>query len=89
MKIETITLLTVLVPILGSLTIPLAGAISRAARSAWSVALGAVTVALPMTLIPYALGGGELVARHAFVLGLDFVLVIDPLSVFKIGRAHV
>jgi proton-translocating NADH-quinone oxidoreductase chain N len=82
MKIETITLLTVLVPILGSLTIPLAGAISRAARSAWSVALGAVTVALPMTLIPYALGGGELVARHAFVLGLDFVLVIDPLSVF-------
>ncbi len=82
MKIETITLLTVLVPILGSLTIPVAGAISRAARSAWSVALGAVTVALPMTLIPYALGGGELVARHAFVLGLDFVLVIDPLSVF-------
>jgi proton-translocating NADH-quinone oxidoreductase chain N len=82
MKIETITLLTVLVPILGSLTIPLAGAISRAARSAWSVALGAVTVALPMTLIPYALGGGGLVARHAFVLGLDFVLVIDPLSVF-------
>jgi proton-translocating NADH-quinone oxidoreductase chain N len=82
MKIETITLLTVLVPILGSLTIPLAGAISRAARSAWSVVLGAVTVALPLTLIPFALGGGELVARHAFVLGLDFVLVIDPLSVF-------
>ena len=82
MKIETITLLTVLVPILGSLTIPLAGAISRAARSAWSVVLGAVTVALPLTLIPFALGGGELVARHAFVLGLDFVLVIDPLSIF-------
>jgi proton-translocating NADH-quinone oxidoreductase chain N len=82
MKIETITLLTVLVPILGSLTIPLAGAISRVARSAWSIVLGAVTVALPMTLIPYALGGGELVARHAFVLGLDFVLVIDPLSIF-------
>ena len=82
MKTETITLLTVLVPILGSLTIPLAGAISRAARSAWSVVLGAVTVALPMTLIPFALGGGELVARHTFVLGLDFVLVIDPLSVF-------
>jgi proton-translocating NADH-quinone oxidoreductase chain N len=82
MKTETITLLTVLVPILGSLTIPLAGAISRAARSVWSVILGAVTVALPMTLIPFALGGGELVARHTFVLGLDFVLVIDPLSVF-------
>ena len=82
MKTETITLLTVLVPILGSLTIPLAGAISRAARSAWSVVLGAVTVLLPMTLIPFALGGGELVARHSFVFGLDFVLVIDPLAVF-------
>ncbi len=82
MKIETITLLTVLVPILGSLTIPLAGAISRAARSAWSVVLGAVTVALPLTLIPFAMGGGELVARRALVLGLDFVLVIDPLSIF-------
>jgi proton-translocating NADH-quinone oxidoreductase chain N len=82
MKTETITLLTVLVPILGSLTIPLAGAISRAARSAWSVVLGAVTAVLPMTLIPFALGGGELVARRPFVLGLDFVLVIDPLSVF-------
>jgi proton-translocating NADH-quinone oxidoreductase chain N len=82
MKTETITLLTVLVPILGSLTIPLAGAISRAARSAWSVALGAVTAVLPMTLIPFALGGGELVARHTFVLGLDLVLVIDPLAVF-------
>jgi len=82
MKTETITLLTVLVPILGSLTIPLAGAISRAARSAWSVVLGAVTAVLPMTLIPFALGGGELVARHTFVLGLDLVLVIDPLAVF-------
>jgi proton-translocating NADH-quinone oxidoreductase chain N len=82
MNTETITLLTVLVPILGSLTIPIAGAISRAARSAWSVVLGAVTVALPMTLIPFAMGGSELVSRHVFVLGLDFVLVIDPLSVF-------
>jgi proton-translocating NADH-quinone oxidoreductase chain N len=82
MKTETITLLTVLVPILGSLTIPLAGAISRAARSAWSVVLGAVTVVLPMTLIPFALGGGELVSRHPFVFGLDLVLVIDPLSIF-------
>ncbi len=82
MKIETITLLTVLVPIVGSLTIPLAGLVSRAFRSAWSVLLGAVTVALPMTLIPFALGGGEHIFRQPFVLGLDFILVIDPLSIF-------
>jgi len=40
MKIETITLLTVFVPILGSLTIPLASLVSKAFRSLWSVLLG-------------------------------------------------
>jgi len=82
MKIETITLLTVLVPILGSLTIPLAGLVSKTFRSLWSVLLGAVTVVLPMALIPFALDGGELVFRQNLVLGLDFILIIDPLSIF-------
>jgi proton-translocating NADH-quinone oxidoreductase chain N len=82
MKIETITLLTVLVPIVGSLTIPLASLVSRTFRSAWSVLLGTVTAALPMTLLPFALGGGELVARRPLAMGLDFILVIDPLSVY-------
>jgi proton-translocating NADH-quinone oxidoreductase chain N len=82
MKIETITLLTVLVPILGSLTIPLASLVSKTFRSLWSVLLGAVTVMLPMTLIPFALDGGELVFRQNLVLGLDFILIIDPLSIF-------
>ena len=82
MKIETITLLTVLVPIVGSLTIPLASLVSKAFRSVWSVLLGTVTAALPMTLIPFALGGGEMVARRSLVMGLDFILVIDPLSIF-------
>jgi proton-translocating NADH-quinone oxidoreductase chain N len=82
MKIETITLLTVLVPILGSLTIPLASLVSKTFRSLWSVLLGAVTVVLPMTLIPFAVGGGELVFRRGLVMGLDFILIIDPLSIF-------
>ena len=82
MKIETITLLTVLVPILGSLTIPLASLVSKTFRSLWSVLLGAVTVVLPMTLIPFAVGGGELVFRQGLVMGLDFILIIDPLSIF-------
>lgn len=82
MKIETITLLTVLVPILGSLTIPLASLVSKTFRSLWSVLLGAVTVVLPMALIPFALDGGELVFRQNLVLGLDFILIIDPLSIF-------
>jgi proton-translocating NADH-quinone oxidoreductase chain N len=35
-----------------------------------------------MALIPTALGGGETIIRKEFVLGLDFILVIDPLSIF-------
>ena len=82
MNIETTTLLTVFVPIIGSLTIPLAGLISGKARSAWALLLGGFTAFLPMTLIPTALGGGETILRKEFVLGLDFILVIDPLSIF-------
>ena len=37
---------------------------------------------LPWFLIPFALGGGQLVFKKALVLGLDFTLIADPLSVF-------
>ncbi|MHB8054365.1 MAG: NADH-quinone oxidoreductase subunit 5 family protein [Candidatus Aminicenantales bacterium] len=82
MSQETITLLTVLVPIVGSMTIPLVGLISRAARTAWAVALGAATTLLAMSLLPQAFAGGETVVRKSLVLGLDFILLIDPLSIF-------
>jgi proton-translocating NADH-quinone oxidoreductase chain N len=82
MNIETITLLTVFVPIIGALTIPLACLLSRSARSAWAVILGAATAALPLLLLPTALAGGETILRKAFVFGLDFILIIDPLSIF-------
>jgi len=82
MKIEAITLLTIFIPILGSLLVPLAGAISPRVRSAWSVLLGAVTAFLSLTLIPQAMKGGEVIWSRSLALGLDFVLVIDPLSIF-------
>ncbi len=82
MDAQTITLLTIFVPIIGSLTIPLAGRISRPVRAAWSVLLGGVTAVLPLTLIPLALTGGERVIRHALPFGLDFILIVDPLSIF-------
>ncbi|MGQ9800286.1 MAG: NADH-quinone oxidoreductase subunit 5 family protein [Candidatus Saccharicenans sp.] len=82
MKVEAITLLTIFIPILGSLLVPLAGAISPRVRSAWSVLLGAITAILPLTLIPQAMKGGELIWSRSLALGLDFVLVIDPLSIF-------
>jgi proton-translocating NADH-quinone oxidoreductase chain M len=82
MTIETITLLTIFVPIIGSLTVPLASLISKPARSAWSVLLGALTSFLPLLLLPTAFSGGETIIRKEFILGLDFILIIDPLSIF-------
>ena len=82
MNIETIVLLTVFIPIIGSLTIPLASLLSKPVRSAWAVALGGATTILPMTLLPTAFAGGETILRKEFILGLDFVLIIDPLSIF-------
>jgi len=82
MNIKLIALLAVFVPVLGAFTVPLAGRISRQARSVWSVLLGAVTAALPLLLLPFALGGKQEVAVQTLIMGLDFKLIIDPLSVF-------
>jgi len=82
MTIQTTVLLTIFVPIIGSLTIPIASLISKRARSFWAVLIGLVTTFLPMLLIPFALSGGELVIRKMMVLGFDFVLIVDALAVF-------
>ncbi len=82
MKIETLVLLTIFIPVIGSLTIPLAGLIAKRVRSVWAVLLGAATAALPLLMLPAALRGGETILRMDFILGLDFVLIIDPLSIF-------
>jgi len=82
MSTELIVLLTIFIPVIGSFTIPVAGRISKSARSAWSLLLGGVTAALPLFLIPFALTGGQVVFRRPLALGLDFALIIDPLSIF-------
>ncbi|MGQ9465151.1 MAG: NADH-quinone oxidoreductase subunit 5 family protein [bacterium] len=82
MNIETITILTVFVPIIGSLTIPVAGLISKSFRSFWSVILGLATAIFPLLLIPFALSGNSHIFGRALVMGMDFYLVVDGLSVF-------
>jgi NADH:ubiquinone oxidoreductase subunit 5 (subunit L)/multisubunit Na+/H+ antiporter MnhA subunit len=82
MNVETIVLLTVLVPILGSFAAPLAGLAGRRVRSIWAVLVSGATAVLPLTLIPFALRGGEQVARWSLVNGFDFILLADPLAVF-------
>ena len=82
MKVETTVLLTILIPIIGSFAVPLAGLAGRSVRSAWSVLVAAATAVLPLSLLPFALEGGELVTRRTLAMGFDFVLVVDPLSIF-------
>jgi NADH:ubiquinone oxidoreductase subunit 5 (subunit L)/multisubunit Na+/H+ antiporter MnhA subunit len=82
MNSANIVLLTILVPIVGSLTLPLAGLLSARLRSVWAVVLGAATAALPWALVGGSLRGEPTVVRHALGLGLDFILIIDPLAVF-------
>src|SRR5665647_105451 len=85
MNVETTVLLTILVPILGSFATPLAGLAARRVRSIWAVLVSGATAVLPLTLIPFALKGGELVVRKNLAMGFDFILVIDPLSIFMAG----
>jgi NADH:ubiquinone oxidoreductase subunit 5 (subunit L)/multisubunit Na+/H+ antiporter MnhA subunit len=82
MNVETTVLLTVLVPILGSFATPLFGLAGRRVRSVWSVLVSGATAVLPLTLVPFALRGGEQVARWSLVNGFDFILLADPLAVF-------
>jgi NADH:ubiquinone oxidoreductase subunit 5 (subunit L)/multisubunit Na+/H+ antiporter MnhA subunit len=82
MSIQTTVLLTIFVPIIGSLTIPLAGLISKKVRSVWAILIGLATAFFASMLIPFALHGGELVIRKIMILGFDFTLIVDALSVF-------
>ena len=82
MNVETTVLLTIFIPIIGSFAVPLAGLLGRRVRSVWAVLVSGITAVLPLTLLPFALRGGELVVRMPLVQGLDFILVVDPLSVF-------
>lgn len=82
MNIETIALLAVFVPIIGSLTIPVAGLISKSFRSVWSVLLGLATALFPLLLIPFALSGNTHIFGRPLVIGMDFYLIVDGLSVF-------
>jgi NADH:ubiquinone oxidoreductase subunit 5 (subunit L)/multisubunit Na+/H+ antiporter MnhA subunit len=82
MNVETTVLLTILVPILGSFAAPLAGLAGKRVRSAWSVLVGGATAVLPLTLLPFALKGGELVVRRTLAMGFDVILIVDPLAIF-------
>ncbi len=82
MNIETITILTVFIPVIGSLTVPVAGLISKSFRSFWSVLIALATAILPLFLLPFVFNGAQHIFGRPLVMGLDFYLVVDGLSVF-------
>jgi NADH:ubiquinone oxidoreductase subunit 5 (subunit L)/multisubunit Na+/H+ antiporter MnhA subunit len=82
MTLETTTLLAIFVPILGAFSVPLAGLLSPRLRPYWAVLLGLATAVFSMLLIPFAVGGGNLILRWEILLGVDFILTVDALSVF-------
>ena len=82
MNVETTVLLTVLVPILGSFATPLLGLAGRRVRSIWAVLVSGATAVLPLTLLPFALKGGEQVSRWSLFNGFDVILIADPLAIF-------
>ena len=82
MTIETITLLSIFIPILGAFTVPFAGLLSSRARAIWSVLIGVATAVFPLLLIPFAVQDGTRTVYWPLILGVDFILTVDALSVF-------
>ncbi len=82
MNIEALTLLSIFIPIVGAFTVPLVGIISPRARAPWAVLLGFATAISTLLLIPFALSGQSQVLRWDLILGLDFILNVDALSIF-------
>ncbi len=72
----------VLIPVLGSFTVPLVGLYSKPLRNAWAVLLGVLTTLCAVGLIPTAMEGAVRVLPLPIGLGVTANLVVDGLSVF-------
>ncbi|MDD5528399.1 MAG: NADH-quinone oxidoreductase subunit L [bacterium] len=79
---ESFASLVILVPIIGAFTIPLFAKISPRMRVLAATIIAFSTSLLAMSLIPFVIGGNEFILRKPLILGFDFVLIVDALSVF-------
>ena len=78
-------LATILVPILGALTIPLVALLGRKVRTVWSNLLAYATVACGAMLIPQVLAGTQQTAYSSGLLvfmGISDWFLVDALAVF-------
>jgi proton-translocating NADH-quinone oxidoreductase chain N len=75
-------LLIVLIPVLGSLFVPLLELLSEKARNIFSLLLVLASFVLSVALIPFVLSGQTASIAISAPLGLDFVFRADGLAVF-------
>jgi NADH:ubiquinone oxidoreductase subunit 2 (subunit N) len=79
---ENSLLVTALVPLLGSFTLPLLGLWSPRVRNLWAIFLGCVTFFSALPLLPEALSGESLVFSFPIGMGLDalFLLMVSGMN---------
>ncbi|MFA5645667.1 MAG: NADH-quinone oxidoreductase subunit L [Candidatus Ratteibacteria bacterium] len=82
MAIEALVLLTIGIPVLGTLLIAPLARISYKARNSVAALLAIATAIVSLMMIPFGLSGGEATLHKDIGLGLDFVLVVDAFSIF-------
>ncbi len=75
-------LVIVLAPVLGSLLLPLTGAVSARLRNALAILLVLAAVVGSALLVPDAMAGRTQTFRADFGLGINFALKADALAVF-------
>lgn len=79
---ENLLLNAVVVPVAGAFVLPLAGRLSERFRNVCSLAVVAASLVFSFSLIPSALAGKAVTLAKDGPLGINLVLVADPLAVF-------
>jgi proton-translocating NADH-quinone oxidoreductase chain M len=75
-------LAVILVPCIGCFLIPLANLVSEKVRNGIAVLVAAITFLSCLPLVSFTMGGGSEVLRHTLFGGVDFIVIVDGLSVF-------
>lgn len=79
---ETILILSILIPILGSAILPLCGVLSKRFRNALAFCFVFASFCLSISLLPRIFAGEQITFFRQFPLGLNLSFTADALSVF-------
>ncbi|MDD4183777.1 MAG: NADH-quinone oxidoreductase subunit L [Candidatus Omnitrophica bacterium] len=79
---ETILILTILIPIVGSAILPFVGLLDKRLRNALTFCLVFASFCLSLTMLPRICSGEQIVFFRQFPLGLNLSFTADALAVF-------